>query len=432
MRQNWMPKSHTYALIFEFERAFFWLGRAGFRARKWARQACRLPFAKVVFCLRGVLVARQACSVLGTSGVLVSVLKMLFFREVKAAWKWFNFHSNRGLGCKQILRINLDETSICLFQGAGKGNVFVAKKRRVLQFVPRRKRRTCFTHVALICDSSELQILMPQFLIGNDRTFPARSMMRMRSACPPNIVLLRQKSAWNNANLCARIIRRLAASIEHLRDRFQPVLLMDASRIHCARVVLTACNACGIWTVMVPPSLTWLVQPLDTHVFARYKHWLRLEFQRVRCETEQADLTIEGFLPCVYGAIRHALQGAAWASAFDENGFGAHQARISKTVRGKLNEPFVPSSSHVCPTEAEIGLCFPRRSVVPHDILRQQFRAAGARPPLPNVASASASAHVLPRGAPLVLRSSWVRSAGAARVSQGTGPRTRSQGFNVR
>ena len=248
--------------------------------------------------------------------------------QVTAVWKWFNHLSNRPRGSKEILRLNLDESSICLFQGAGKGNVFVARKRRVVQLVAKGKRRSCFTHIAVICDRSELQPLMPQYLVSNLKTFPGRKMVRLRNACPPNIVLVRQRSAWNNRYLCAGVIRRIARAIGHLRDRYQPVLLLDASRIHTARVVIAACIACGIWVVLVPPSLTFLLQPLDTHAFRRYKHWLRSEFQRVRCEIEQLDLSIEDFLPCVYSAVRHILQGVSWAAAFDENGFGARQSRV--------------------------------------------------------------------------------------------------------
>ena len=87
-------------------------------------------------------------------------------------------------GNKQLLRINLDETSVCLFQGSGKGNVFVGKKRRLVQFVQTRKRRCYFTHVAVICDNSELQPLLPQVLIGNERTFLAASMNGLRAGKP--------------------------------------------------------------------------------------------------------------------------------------------------------------------------------------------------------------------------------------------------------
>ena len=73
------------------------------------------------------------------------------------------------------LRLNLDETSVCLFQGDAKGNVFANKRQHpdgYAQRAPRSKRRSCLTHVGIICDRPDLQPLLPQVIIGNERTFP--------------------------------------------------------------------------------------------------------------------------------------------------------------------------------------------------------------------------------------------------------------------
>ena len=374
-----------------------------FAAEEWARQACPPLARALAWLLQGLLnvrAARQVCPLWSSRNVPAFELSVCFLLQVIAVWKWFNHLSNRPMGSKEILRLNLDESSICLFQGAGKGNVFVARKRRVVQFVTKGKRRACFTHIAVICDRSELQPLMPQFLVSNLKAFPARKMARLRNACPPNVILVRQRSAWNNRFLCACVIRRIAGSIGHLRDRYQPVLLLDASRIHTARVVIAACVACGIWVVLVPPSLTFLLQPLDTHAFRKYKHWLRSEFQRARCEIEQLDLSIEEFLPCVYSAVRFILQGIPWAAAFDENGFGAKQARVSDAIKRRIGAMPCPRANDACPTDAEITLCFPRGTVVPFDLLRAQLH-----PPLVDIPRGmpifSRSAVAAPRGSPL-------------------------------
>ena len=57
----------------------------------------------------------------------------------------------------------------------------------VLQNVSRAKQRTCLTHVAFICDRSDLQPLLPQVLIGNEATFKSREMGDLRAECPPNV-----------------------------------------------------------------------------------------------------------------------------------------------------------------------------------------------------------------------------------------------------
>ena len=45
-------------------------------------------------------------------------------------WQWYNYAESQVPAGKQTLRINLDETSVCLFQGDAKGTVFFSKKRK--------------------------------------------------------------------------------------------------------------------------------------------------------------------------------------------------------------------------------------------------------------------------------------------------------------
>ena len=63
-----------------------------------------------------------------------------------------------------MLRLNLDGTSICLFQGDVKGTIFAFKWKPPVQRVALGKRRTYLTHIALVCDRPNLQDLMPQVM----------------------------------------------------------------------------------------------------------------------------------------------------------------------------------------------------------------------------------------------------------------------------
>ena len=292
----------------------------------------------------------------------------------------------------------MDETSICLFQGAGKGAVFAAKRRcwdegepapaaEPVQNVPLAKRRCCLTHVAFICDRHELQPLLPQIIIGNEHTFPAGAFAALQGACPGNVRLVRQKSAWNNAGLCGEIVKWLAEALgPHLRD-LQPVLLLDACRLHFSYEVLQACARHGIWPILVPAKCTWLLQPLDTHAFLKYKAYLRERYQKARIAHGSGDLTIEQFLPCVCDAVRCVLECRKWAAAFEHNGFGNNQALLSRWVKRQLgggDRAEVPATR---PTLEQLRLCFPRRARVPEAALWRPLQ-----PPAPRALSqASAS-----------------------------------------
>jgi hypothetical protein len=318
--------------------------------------------------------------------------------------------------------MNLDETGLCLFQGGGRGNVFVRRRQGVAQRVPRQKRRSYITHVAVVCDQIEVQPVLPQFIVGNERTFRVQDMAALHRVCPPNVVLVRQRSAWNNKLLCARIVRHIGTALAKLDSNFQPVLLLDASRIHCASDVINACSQAGIWVVLVPSLLTWLLQPLDTHTFQVYKARLRFEYRRVRCDQFGRDLTIVEFVECVCVAIRVVLQDTRWDFAFDKDGFGAGQALVSTRIRAKFEATasiVAPSSR---PSEFEIGLCFPRNARVPLTLLWRPFDGPRAvsvlrRATAMNTVHEDDGASLFPVGSPLASCSFVMRSAAAPLAS---------------
>ena len=324
-----------------------------------------------------------------------------FFIQAMAAWQWYNYAEAHVPAGKDVLRLNLDETSICLFQGNDKGNVLLSKKRPAehgpMQRVSRARRRTCLTHVAFLCDQPEIQPLLPQVLIGNEATFQVRAMARLQSARPTNVRLVRQKSSWNNQQLCAIIIRMLAHALRPYKDRFQPVLLLDACRLHFAQIVLNACNNCGIWVVLVPAKTTWLLQPLDTDVFRSFKSVLRRAYQKARVEAGTHDLSIEQFLPCVYEAIRRILQGMPWASAFTKNGFGNRQANVADNIKRELEVAGPLQASAARPSWEQLESVFPKRTTVPAASLLRPFFVV----PMPKCASKASGLHAAAKSVPM-------------------------------
>ena len=277
----------------------------------------------------------------------------------------------------------MDETSASVWQSHRRGTVFVDKKRRrgerVVQRVPRGKRRCCLTHVALICDRSDLQPLMPQVVIGNEKTFKAGDIAASQAACPSNVLLVRQRSAWNNEMLCARVIRLLAAALLPHRHELQPVLLLNAVRLHTARLVVSACVAAGIWPVLVPARATWLLQPLGTHAFQKYKAMLQEKYQAMRLQVRRADLTAAQLLQCLCATIRASLQAHMWGSAFSGNGYGEHQEELSAIVKRHLGLEEFSGVSAERPSLEQLRHCFPRGFTIPAAALWRPFDGLAVR-----------------------------------------------------
>ena len=367
-----------------------------------------------------------------------AVCFLLHFRccQAIAAWQWFNHLASRAPAGKTILRINIDKTSVCLFQGTGRGTVFYCRKRQSPNAEPtqqasRKSRRTCLTHVAVICDNPKLQPLLPQYIIGNLQTFLKRDWPVLLASAPGNVVLIRQKSAWNNVALFVQILNRLGTILKPYLFSCQPVLLLDACRLHFATPIIQACVRSHLWLVFVPARLTWLLQPCDTHAFQRYKLILRNAYQASRARSATGELSMSEFLECMYKAIRSVLQEKRWSLAFDRDGFGRNQCEVSTYIRrqAQLEVGFVAPADR--PSEEQLCLCFPKRSRVHMTSLLPPAPAAIALPRLPVGYRLFPRLSAGPSGAARVgvgvvgqrPGSTWV----IPEAFEGRGPRTRSE-----
>ena len=56
------------------------------------------------------------------------------------------------------------------------------------------------------------------------------------------------------------------------------ILLLDCARPHLTRATVQAAVDMGYAIVIIPALLTWLLQPLDTHAFQRYKAFMRKKY----------------------------------------------------------------------------------------------------------------------------------------------------------
>ena len=106
-----------------------------------------------------------------------------------------------------------------------------------------------------------------------------------------------------------------------MADR-QAILLMDAHSCHFSKAALAAARAQDIWPCVIPASMTGILQPLDTHVFARFKLSLRTRLHQLMLSDTNRDLTADEVLDALMHAMKGVLQKNKWASVFENSGFG--------------------------------------------------------------------------------------------------------------
>jgi len=323
--------------------------------------------------------------------------------QAHAVWQWWSYYATQVPDGKRPLRINMDETAVCVFQGGGgKGNVFIHKTVRAVLNVARGPRRTYLTHLAFVCDDAAVQPILPQILIANERTVPAGQLAALRAACPPNVFLLRRRSAWVDGALIATIIRSLGLILAPHMTTLQPILFFDACKAHLTNCVFAACAAVNVWPIVVPARMTWLLQPLDTHAFLLFKIRLQQSCHAARVRAADGGLSLTELLVAIIDAIHTVLEARGWGDAFDRDGYGVGQAGLSDRVLRELGAAAAPTIPATRPTLLRLQACFPRNRRVREELIwRAVSQPAGGG----SAAGAPAGVLALPRAAAAPRRS---------------------------
>ena len=273
--------------------------------------------------------------------------------QVVTGWRWWNrLEADTAARGKQVLRVNVDETNISRSYHNKKGLVLTRRcPARPMLLPGDAVTRGSFSHVAFICDNTEIQPLLPQLILGNSRVLRKQDLDVLQPSLPDNVYLIRAKSSWLDAATFVAALKWLARALTPFKHTHDILLLMDCCYVHLHRDVLRAARKADIKVCFVPNKTTWLLQPCDTHLFRRYKAYLRRAYQAVQLRTASQDVPAVDLLSILIEIIRHVLQGIPWAKAFADNGYTLHQHNTCHRIRHLLPDLVVP-------TENDSALCF--------------------------------------------------------------------------
>ena len=162
----------------------------------------------------------------------------------------------------------------------------------------------------------------------------------------------------------------------------QVALLLGTASVHICPQFLRAASRRGVMVQYIPAKLTRLLQPLDTHVFARFKRFLIQEYRAVLVQGGASPSELTARVHAIVQACRKVLQAHAWAHAFDANGFSAHaQREVRQTILEELQWSRVPELPAILPTFLEFLAIFPARVHIPLAWLLRPYRNDTAEPP---------------------------------------------------
>lgn len=300
------------------------------------------------------------------------------FLQVSAWFGWLDFLKYQAdrFG-KKISWINLDETSIKRSDASSglvvKRSWWPAGHQAPGPAGSTREQRGCATFVCLCTPDTALQAALPKIWIGNQYLFKASELKACASRQPPQVVLLREKTAWMTAALMPRIFKEIAASLKTFGENRQGVVVMDAAPQHVPGSVIRAAADFGLWVVILPAKLTHLCQPADTHVFSALKSACRQWCTRSRLACPNGQFPDSAWFDMMFEISTKFLCGRPWHRAFEANGIVGDRSALSPALQSHALQNFTAvEAGHVCmPTEEQLQSIFPKNKQVPFcDLMR--------------------------------------------------------------
>lgn len=316
--------------------------------------------------------------------------------EAAAVWRWGNFlHSIDSEPSAGWIHINFDETNIKLHP-EGRPGLLVSKARQakrtaagLARDVPRSKLRGSISHLAMLCDDADAQKMLPQYILMGQASLSAAAFSDVRAAMPPHIRLVRKENAWMTSKMMLRVLRDLAKTLRDHHVNKTVVIYGDVFRAHITREVWRLCAALHFRMACIPAKLTFALQPCDTHLFARYKHYLGKLCEDTVLRGTASCVTVPELLSNVALTISAIMLENDWAKAFRDTGLVGHQRDVSCRVLKKLCLEEPPPFENTLPTLQHLQAIFPKRAIIPiDDVFGAMTRAFP--PGIPGVAAARA------------------------------------------
>ena len=264
--------------------------------------------------------------------------------QAVACWGWLNFLASLCPAGKRVVHVNMDETTVRMWLEPDTGYVVVRAGKRKVHVLEREqqaglgKRRQCTSLMAFSSDDAEVQKLLPQVLLLNERTLSAAATIDLQAslAGTPRFLVRRGKSAWANAPVLCWLIRLLRKCLATVEPVAHVILTLDCSPAHACTQVVKCIGQAGFYAHYVPASMTAVLQPLDVYTFAVLKRRLRDLHHEAVLETDSGVINALPWLKLVFGAVADVLHTTCWTRSFRGCGFGDGQQSLGARVRRRL------------------------------------------------------------------------------------------------
>ena len=299
----------------------------------------------------------------------------------------------------------MDETAIRLCPSQRDGHLSKQARgvkreaRSVSMNATRAQMRGSMSLICFVCDFQPLQEILPHIVLVPRRFAPQRLGAELKNnAIPPRQIWIVDK-AWMTTQLMVQVMTQLHQCFKKWSETPRMMLTADAFRAHIAPAVWRKMAQLGIHYLVIPPKVSWTLQPCDTRAFVKLKMRLGVEMQLTRARSLVDMFGVVAVVSALTKAVITTIVNGDYRVAFWELGLTGVQACVSQTLLDKLKLEGRPAVSHELPTMQDLQQCFPRGARIPLD---DMFRVVLSDHPLRTAtvtadAPASSDIHVMPQ-----------------------------------
>ena len=156
-----------------------------------------------------------------------------------------------------------------------------------------------------------------------------------------------------------RVVHIFGLALRPLQATRHAVMPLDGAKVHLSPRVARACRRTGIYLSRILAGLTWLLPAAAEHWLHRCKFLLRACFQEAQLQSTDGHVPLAAVLHPVGHAARWVVNGHAWRSAFQDDGWGPDLRCVSRTALRKLGLSEIPKVSTELPTLAQMQVHLP-------------------------------------------------------------------------
>lgn len=230
--------------------------------------------------------------------------------------------------------MNIDETPIAKGLAPRKGYLLFnvnTKRKPVKALVRRKDTRAHSTLLAAITDEAALQQHLPQFLIPHHTRLSRAEKTKLDTLAGP-LVWVKNATGWMKSDILKGLITILRRTVRVHCPGKTLVLVLDAAPCHRERTVLNHCNLLGVHVLFIPAGLTFLLQPLDSHVFALFKQRYFETLLQHRQRSIDGTNSVTDWIEALTVASTELLAGRNWVHAFGANGLPPSRQMLRESI----------------------------------------------------------------------------------------------------